>query len=196
MFGLRKARKARKEFEPVYFFGYGSLLWPPGIHGRGMYRRYAPADLIPVRLSGYRRGMSANFKNRNFYGLLADKNAFCNGVMFPINTYHDYRALLANEGALQAFGPEQVYWAKRVTDKIEIIDPSTPPISKKYRVMTLACHDDKTNMAPISPWYVQLCEKYAEKWGEDFYNEFMQTGGMSIKQWNTANATHQAASAE
>ena len=42
----------------VYVFGYGSLMNPPSIE-RSFGRSVDPADLIPVRVSGYRRGWYA-----------------------------------------------------------------------------------------------------------------------------------------
>lgn len=179
-------RISKKPYEPAYFFGYGSLLQAPGINGRGMLYQYKHKDLIPVRLTGYRRGMSACFRGRNFYGLMEDKECSVNGVIFPCYTKHDYRALLINEGALKAYGKDQVYWTTRVTDKIEILTDQTIPTG--WRIQTLICKEDKTGYGRVSPWYIELCDRYADRWGEDFYNEFLATGGVSIKQWNNRYA--------
>jgi hypothetical protein len=147
-----------------------------------MYHRYKNDELIPVRLHGYERGMSAYFGRRNFYGLLPKEGAICNGVLFPIATKRDYRALLENEGALKAFGRDQVYWATRVTDKTEFLTDFTLP--KGWRIMTLVCHSDKSEWGMINPWYVEECHTFASEWGKEFLQEFLNTGGMSMKDWN------------
>lgn len=175
-------KSPKKPFEPVFFFGYGSLLWPPGINGRGMQTRYEVKDLIPARLHGYKRNFGAYFQGRNFYGLLPDPKSTVNGIIFPISNKKDYRALLNDEGALKAYGKYQVYWATRVSDKMEYLAPFELPVG--WRVMTLICNEDKSGRGHISPWYVERCSKFASMWGEDFLREFYATGGMSMRQWN------------
>lgn len=172
----------KKPFEPVFFFGYGSLLKAAGINGRGMRHVYQDKELIPARLHGYKRNMSAFFARRNFYGLLPDKDSFVNGVVFPIATKSDYRALLVNEGAVKAYGKAQVYWTTRVTSNMEYLTDFTLP--KGWRAMTLVCKRDKSEWGQISPWYVQRCDEYAQFWGEDFHSEFLNTGGLNMSDWN------------
>ena len=41
--------------EPTYFIGYGSLMYPDGINGRGMKHHYEWKDLIPVEVTGFKR---------------------------------------------------------------------------------------------------------------------------------------------
>ena len=127
--------------------------------------------------------MSAFFGGRNFYGLLPDKNSFVNGVIFPIANKADYRALLGNEGATKVYGKYQVYWANRVTKNMEYLD-SGFVLPTGWRVMVLVCNDDKTEHGLVSPWYAKLCDEYAQEWGEDFYQEFLGTGGMNMTDWN------------
>lgn len=173
---------SKKPFEPVFFFGYGSLLRAQGINGRGMRHRYTNEELFPCRLRGYKRGMSAFFGGRNFYGLLPDKDSMVNGVIFPIASKTDYRALLGNEGALKAYGKHQVYWTTRVTDQMEYLTEFNLPAG--WRVMTLVCHSDKTEWGQVSPWYVDRCDRYAHEWSEEFYEDFLDTGGWNMEDWN------------
>ena len=127
-------------FKPTYFFGYGSLLIPYGIHGRGMAERYKLKDLNPCSLAGYARSLCAYFGGRNFYGLLEDEKAHCNGVVFKIRDWYDYRALLVNEGSTSKFRKFRTYWPVDVTKLISGWD-----VPKKHRVVTLVCKDDKSN---------------------------------------------------
>lgn len=178
---IGKKPKFKKPFEPVYFFGYGSLLWPPGINGRGMRKLYHESDLTPARLHGYRRSFSGYFQGRRFYGLMPDPKATVNGIIFPIKNRDDYRALLANEGALKSFREYQVYWTTRVTASMEYLAPFSLPAG--WRVMALICHKEAT-LGQISPWYVSRCYDFASKWGEAFLQEFLKTGGWSMTDWN------------
>ena len=189
---MKKQRKNEKPFEPVFFFGYGSLLWPPGINGRGMRYEYETHDLIPARLHGFKRSFCAHFQGLNFYGLLPDEKATVNGIILPIFNRKDYRALLANEGAVKAFGPHQVYWTTRVTNSMEYLKPHFR-LPKGWRVMTLVCHDDKSGQGIISPWYVGRCHEFAKKWGKDFEKEFLATGGWSMADWNRYHETRKPA---
>ena len=117
------AEERAKMFKPTYFFGYGSLLIPMGINGRGMAYYYKMKDLAPAALTGYKRSMCAFFQGRNFYGLMEDDEevktpSTCNGIVFKIHDWYDYRALLGNEGATSAYRKYRTYWPINVTDKI------------------------------------------------------------------------------
>lgn len=177
-----KKTKNLKSFEPLFFLGYGSLLWPAGINGRGLHQKYTAKNLIPVRLNGYKRGLSSYYQGRNFYGLLPEKSSSLNGVMFPIATKRDYRALLFNEGALKTFGKYQVYWPTRVTNKVELPVDFTMPAG--WRIMTLVCKEDRTGLGSVTPWYISRCEEFAGRWGDEFLDDFYETGGVSLKQWS------------
>jgi hypothetical protein len=172
-----------KMFKPTYFFGYGSLLWPPGINGRNMNYIYNESDLIPARLTGFERNMGAFFCGRNFYGLFPRESATCNGVIFHIKDWYDYRALLNNEGATSAYRNNRVYWPEDVTSKITYYNQDQK-IDSKYRIMALVCRFDGTGKGTVSPWYVERCYKYASKWGQEFIDEFLATGGMTMSSWN------------
>lgn len=188
MIGKTTIKKEKKPFEPVFFFGYGSLMAAAGVNGREMLHTYKDSELIPARLHDYERGMNACYATRNFYGLLPKKGSVVNGVIFPIAEKYDYRALLKNEGAVKAFKQHQVYWATRVTDQMEYLTDFTLP--KGWRVMTLVCHQDKTGWGHVDPWYVSHCDEYARQWGKEFYQEFLNTGGWNVKKWNDYKSSY------
>jgi len=160
-------------FKPTYFFGYGSLLVPAGIHGRGMLARYKLTDLRTCTLNGYARSMCAYFGGRNFYGLLEDEKAHCNGTVFKISDWYDYRALLTNEGATSKFRKFRTYWPVDVTKLISSWD-----VPKGHRVITLVCRHSRSNWGRTQRSYIKFCADAAGVWGEEFTAEFLNTGGV------------------
>jgi len=168
----RKEREAM--FKPTYFFGYGSLIAPVGINYRGMSIRYKREDLFPCILKDFERSMCGFFKPRNFYGLLEKKKAYCNGVVFKIHNWDDYRRLLLSEGATSRYRKERSYWPVDVTHLI--IGWKVP---KGHRVVALVCKQDKSNLGKVENSYIRKCYKAADMWGEDFRDEFLKTGGVA-----------------
>jgi hypothetical protein len=169
---ISKAQRA-KEFKPTYFFGYGSLLIPQGVNGRGMRHDYIPADLSEAMLNGYERSFSGFFHGRNFYGLLENKSARCNGVVFKIDDWYDYRALLMNEGATSLYKQDRTYWPIDVTKKITEWD-----VPKGHRVIALVCKEDKSLKGTASDSYIRFCHRAANHRGDQFAETFLATGGV------------------
>jgi len=184
---IRRAPRKKKNtseqraaaFKPTYFFGYGSLLTPHGIHGRKMAAHYTSKDLYPCSLAEHSRSMCAFFGGRNFYGLLEDEAAHCNGVVFKIRDWYDYRALLVSEGAIAKFRKFRTYWPIDVTKLISGWD-----VPKGHRVVTLLCKHDRSNWGRTQRSYIRLCDNAAQKLGDDFRNEFLETGGVPY-QWTS-----------
>jgi len=160
-------------FKPTYVFGYGSLLLPDGINGRGMRKQYRWPDLASCTLNGYARSMCAYFGGRNFYGVLEDEKAHCNGVVFRIDSWYDYRTFLISEGAISGFKKARTYWPINVAKQITGWD-----IPKGHRVVTLLCKDDRSNWGRIERRYIRLCHEGAKHWGGTFESEFLATGGI------------------
>lgn len=163
----------RKQFKPTLFFGYGSLMRPEGIYGKGLNHRYTEDELIPVQLYGFKRSMCGYWGGRNFYGLMEDKKAHCNGALFKIHSWDDYRRLLINEGATASYGRTRVYWP---TDVVANVKAKKMP--KDHRVIALVCRNDGTGKGKIPVSYIRLCWMFAEKWGDEFAKEFLRTGGI------------------
>ena len=163
-------------FKPTYFFGYGSLIAPDGINYRSMNIHYKREDLSPCILKGFERSMCGFFRPRNFYGLLKKKKAYCNGVVFKVYDWHDYRRLLNSEGATSMYREERAYWPIDVTH--QVIGWKIP---KGHRVTTLICKQDKSNLGKIERSYIHKCYKAAGMWGEKFRDDFLRTGGVKPK---------------
>jgi hypothetical protein len=162
-----------KMFQPTFIFGYGSLLLAHGVNGRGMAKNYKDKDLIPCELSGYTRSMCAFFGGRNFYGLLENKSAVCNGVVFQVHDWYDYRAFLYSEGATAGYKAHRTYWPINVTEKITGLK-----VAKNQRVITLLCKEDKSNFGRAEKRYISLCHQGAKIWGPKFEEKFLATGGI------------------
>lgn len=81
----------------IYIFGYGSLMFPAGVNGRGMNYQYTKNDLNLATLSGWRRGWYARWNKDLYYGILSDKTASVNGVVFKIHSMDDLKALNLSE---------------------------------------------------------------------------------------------------
>lgn len=73
----------------VFIFGYGSLMYPDGINGRGMRCIYEYKDISQAQLNGYERGMYATWGNRLFYGIIKKENAYLNGTVFEVYDLYD-----------------------------------------------------------------------------------------------------------
>ena len=165
-------------FTPTYVFGYGSLLLAHGVNGRGMKKRYADKDLIPCELTGYTRSMCGFFGGRNFYGLLENKKAVCNGVVFQIASWYDYRAFLHSEGATSGYKKVRTYWPINVTDKITGFKAP-----KGHRIVTLLCKEDKSGLGRSERRYISLCHEGAKIWGPAFEKKFLATGGIPYSKY-------------
>ena len=163
----------RKAFKPTLFFGYGSLIRKEGINGKGMRHRYTDEELTTAVLHHYRRSMCGYWGGRNFYGVMEEKGARCNGVIFKIHSWDDYRTLLISEGGTSSYRHTRVYWPEDICDKITGF-----VIPKNHRVITLVCKNDGTGKGRIPTSYIRLCWMFAQRWGEDFAHEFLQSGGM------------------
>ena len=66
-----------------FVFGYGSLMYPSGVNGRGMDYYYDWDSLKLARLKGYKRGMYAGHSIVSYYGILPceDKEHTINGIL-------------------------------------------------------------------------------------------------------------------
>lgn len=87
----------------LYFFGYGSLIFPGGINGRGMAYLYRDSDLTEIVVDGYKREWNVTYNwNRKesyrYYGLSKDEDSSVPGVMFEVHDERDFAALKRSEG--------------------------------------------------------------------------------------------------
>lgn len=160
-----------KFYEPTYFIGYGSLMYPDGVNGRGMKHFYRWEDLIPVILHGFKRSFCATFKELAFYGIYRQENSKLNAVAFQIHNKHDYAMLLIDEGAHPVYKPV-LYNVLNVRNSVEGFN-----FAEDARVMVLeTCQvDEKTGMIP--EYYVRHTWEGIQHWGEQFVQDFLNSGG-------------------
>ena len=155
----------------LFFFGYGSLMYPHGINGRGMNYQYVWEDIHKAKLDGFSRGMIAQYLDWLFYGIKKDKNSSINGTLMEIHSRHDLEALLRNEGALGYANP--TYKVEDITNSItcQSLDLDNS------KVLTLI--NNKIGEGSHYPNYTEHVYHGIQKHGEEFIEEFLQTGGIS-----------------
>ena len=171
----RKYTRAQREkmFKPTYFFGYGSLMMAKGVNDKYLSHIYVDQELMEACLVGYERSMCGYYAGRNFYGLLKKKSVRCNGVVFKIHSWADYRSLLGSEGGTASYGLYRTYWPIDVTRLIQ-----NWMIPAKHRVIALVCKEDRTGKGLIEAGYIRKCWQFAKQRGDAFTKEFLKTGGM------------------
>lgn len=157
----------------AYVFGYGSLMYPSGINGRGLWHKYTWEDLSPTKITGYKRGLFASFAHLNFYGLMADPSKTTNGVLLPIFSKRDLNVLWINEGATKQYS---MYKVKEVGKDTQF----THRFLKAYNVpvFTLTNVIDKSSKGITPPWYIANVWRGIKPWGPGFRSQFINTGGV------------------
>lgn len=68
----------------IRIFGYGSLIVPRGINGRGLSRRYKESDLRVCVLKNHRRTWDAQCNGMRFFGLRHEPGVDTLGVCFDL----------------------------------------------------------------------------------------------------------------
>lgn len=156
----------------TFFFGYGSLMYPSGINGRGMKKRYEEKDLAVAQLRGFARGLFVRSSDQYlYYGIKEDPNSMINGVIFEVFTDYDYTCLMISEGAHKRFGKFEVYKSVDVTEKISGILLTSE--SRVFAVVPIKT----TKIGFLSVDYIIDVWNGIQFWGKDFVNEFLSTGG-------------------
>ncbi len=155
-----------KTEDKIFIFGYGSLMYPAGINGRGMRKIYSWKDLEPTYLNNYERGWYAVYQNRYlFYGIIPKTGSRLNGVLFRVHSKSDLLAL--NESELTG----KVYQLKDVTNEVE-----TNRIGKIKTYVTLPKALPKNNKRYRKyPGYQNDVITGIEHWGKEFVEEFEKT---------------------
>jgi len=175
-----------KNNKPIcYMFGYGSLMYPSGINGRGLDHRYVWNDLSTATLFGYKRGMFAGYCNMLYYGVMKSNKSTVEGVLVPIFSKNDLESLLINEGAHDIYANTvdgKMYEVVNVTKTIcrfgQLIPNTTP-------VYTLVSEVDKSKQGHITPWYVANVWIGVSKspWGKIFVQRLQCTGLIKPLKW-------------
>jgi hypothetical protein len=162
---------------PTYFLGYGSLMYPDGINTRGMHKYYTNEDLMPVTLTGFKRSFCALFKDLAFYGIYKDAGSELNGIMFEIESLHDYTMLLMAEAAHPIYKP-MMYNLLDVRDQVAMYPGN---VLGDGRVMVLESREIDEESGYIPKYYVSDVYDGIQRWGQEFSLEFLRTGGQAPK---------------
>ena len=155
----------------LFFFGYGSLMYPHGINGRGMDYQYEWKDIYQARLNGFSRGMIAQYIDQLFYGITKDENSTINGTLMEMYSNHDIEALLRNEGAL---GYEHPMY--EVEDVTNVISCDSLDLNNS-KILTLT--NNKIGKGSHYPNYTEHVYIGIQRHGKEFVREFLRTGGVS-----------------
>ncbi len=159
-----------------FIFGYGSLMYPWGVNGRGMRHTYKWPDLQTASLDNFQRGMFAGYNKVSFYGILPNKDHSMNGAIFQIHTRYDRAMFLLSEGAAAV---QKLLFGKlmyKLTDVTPYI--SGVQLPENATVFTLVCDKDNGGGRTPYPQYQERVWLGIQKWGPDFLNVFQQTGGI------------------
>lgn len=147
-------------------------MYPAGINGRQMEHKYRWSDLQLARLHGYSRDLSALFGYTNFYGIEPKESACCNGVLVPIFSDWDHYALMVSEGIY-----DHVYNVEDVTQGIE-----TDADLQDKIVEAVVVPENQALVGVAPEYYVYGVWTGIQHWGDDFVQEFLDTGGMCYDQ--------------
>lgn len=153
-----------------YIFGYGSLIYPPGINGRGMNKNYTEADLHTAKLYGYSRKWNAEWNNILFLGCIQAVGGFMNGVVFEIAD-EDLPAFLHSEGVGMEDGND-LYKIVDVTDAV-VMDRGFK-LDRGDRVLTCVTANPTTN-GELHQYYIDIIKNGLRTRGEKFAKLFMET---------------------
>lgn len=163
--------------KPVcYIFGYGSLMYPSGINGRGLTHKYIWEDLSTSTLFGYKRGMFACFRGLLYYGIMKAHNITVEGVLVPMFSKADFELLLINEAA------HDKYKNTRDGKMYEIVDVTKSVCRYSYIMPTavpvyaLVNKVDKSKQGRITPWYVANVWNGVLPWKHPFIDRLQHTG--------------------
>ena len=158
-----------------YFFGYGSLMYPDGINGRGMEHEYTWNDLLPATLNNFQRDIFAEYMNILYYGIVPKAGSKVNGVIFPIYSTRDLDALLMNERAHPYYDSTK---RGRMYNVIGTSDYICDKLSDYPWIIMTLINLSKPDGGNVFPWYIAHVWSGIQPWGKEFCDEFLLTGGM------------------
>ena len=168
-------RKHKKH--PHYFFGYGSLMYPSGINGRGMKHEYKKEEIIPVKLRGYERSFCSRYEELTFYGIYPKEDSWINGVIFPIYSQYDYEMLLTDEGVYQE---PPLYTLKNVAPDVRFVYGYAG--TKMGETIGLMGNIIDTETGYMPEYYVRHVWDGIVIHGGQFGADFLATGGVATEQ--------------
>jgi hypothetical protein len=157
----------------LYIFGYGSLLYAPGINGR-MQRVYKESDLTEAWLYGYRREWNAVWSDNGvrYLGLRPMSQGFVNGVLFPLDE-DDFEDFATSEGSGRGM-IHPMYRFIDVRTQIGVFEESNLVLSPADRVLTCVTVNPTTD-GEIAVQYVNIIKEALQVRGPAFAAEFWKT---------------------
>ena len=154
-----------------WVFGYGSLIIPEGINGRGMYYKYTEDDLHECTLKGFQRSWNALFKNYRFLGLIpAHESRTINGVIFGIHDEHDWQSFLKSESSYET-ETNPLYRLVDVTNQVKPLELVKLQHEKIFTCVTVSPVNDGT----IPEYYKTFIAQAVKQRGPAFEQEFYHT---------------------
>lgn len=175
-----------KNNKPIcYMFGYGSLMYPSGVNGRGLDHRYIWRDLSTATLLGYKRGMFAEYAGLRYYGVMKTDKATVEGVLIPIFSDLDLESLLINEGSHNMYKHSPAGKMYEVVDVTKTICRFSHLIPATTPIYTLVSVVDKSKRGHITPWYVANVWAGVSKspWGKVFVESLRRTDLIKPSKW-------------
>jgi len=159
-----------------YMFGYGSLMYPSGMSGRGLSHKYTWENLSTATLFGYKRGMFANYHGLLYYGMMESPDAIVEGVLVPIFSKADFEALLINEGAHDKYENTPSGKMYDIKDVTKLVCGYNYTLPNTVPVYALVNKVDKSEGGRITPWYVANVWGGILPWGYPFIDRLQHTG--------------------
>lgn len=158
---IKHKRTIHDKLKTVWIFGYGSLIYPDGINGRGMKYHYNDNDLKEVILRGYKREWNALAFRTRYLGIVKSQFHWVNGVIFQIHSQEDLEALKRSEMA------GVVYDFVDVTENVE---------PKPNNSIILTCVTiNPTREGHVAPYYKDIIEYALKVRGKKFEDAFRRT---------------------
>jgi len=152
----------------TYIFGYGSLLFTPGINGRTR-KSYDDCDLTEAWLFGYRRDWNAVWHGSRYLGLSPDKSSTVNGVIFhlPDDCFNDFAITEGSEKT----NPNPIYKFVDVRKQIGIFPDADLILTPKDRILTCVTINPSYEY-DVPSYYKTLIDRALEVRGTGFKTEF------------------------
>ncbi len=160
----------------VYVFGYGSLLYPDGWHGRWMKRRPVASKLIECHAHDVERGPWGIFNDNNYYGIIPKENSIVNGVVTRIWDLQDWINLMSTEMIAGLYRYAN-YRVVDITDKVTDW-PKKPKSARIHCVMNKASNREAVlRTFPARGYYDRVWKGVREQRSPAFAKEFLELGG-------------------
>lgn len=163
----------------VFIFGYGSLMFPDGINGRGMTYNYDYDDLVPSILKEYERGMYALWGDRLFYGIVENEKSYMNGTIFEVHNLKDLVFLNISEETSPTGINNQPggYILTDISEKVVLEGKSFNELYPDARCYSYVVYERNITGERNGncDWYEDYVDHGMNWLGEEFIDEFLKT---------------------